>query len=120
MPPMINEEPTEDESAALLSILLSGQIAKEMGWNYNKIKKIWERGDEKTQDSFPPLYTTDLNLCQEFEEELREDEEIIFANILTTLINNGEFVDGAGFRPCPIIFADAATKCYAFAHVRNL
>lgn len=116
----MNKLSEEDQNAAFISLLLSGTIAKEMGWKYLKKEKIWQRGEEKTEDSNPPLYTCDLNLCQEFEDELREDEEIIFANMLTSLINNGNLVDGIGFKPCPIIFADAATKCYAFAAIRNL
>lgn len=116
----MSEEPTEQDCEEFIYTLLSANVAEELGWKYCKKDKIWRRNDEETEDHLPPPYAWDLNLCQEIEGDLREDEEIIFANMLTALINNGNLIEGIGFKPCPIIFASAATKCYAFAHVRNL
>lgn len=110
-------EPTDEEFEAFCA-MQNGEIAHELGWRFSEADNIWKRGDDESEEV--PNYLFDLNLCQEIFEDLREDEEIQFANILTALLNNGIILPGVGFRPCPLIFATPWQKCQAFAILREL
>lgn len=111
------KETTDEEFYAFCAIL-NGEIAHELGWKFSEADNTWKRGIAESEKV--PDYLFDLNLCQEIFEDLREDEEIQFANILTALLNNGIILPGVGFRPCPLIFATPWQKCQAFAILREL
>lgn len=115
---IINAEPTEQEQEEYHAFcdLINSDICRELGWEYRD--GMWYRGD--SEFDYLPDYLHDLNLCQHFYEDLREDEEIQYANILTALLNNGIIFPGVGFRPCPLIFATAWQRCQAFAILREL
>lgn len=109
---MDTEFSTED---IVIANLINAEVAVELGWEYCLSENIWRRENEEVEEL--PYYIFDLNLCQEIHNELREFEEIIYANILTSILNNGNM--DAGFRPCPVIFADAYVKCVAFLTLRD-
>ena len=115
-----SKEPSHDEALNFFCVIMNGNIAEELGWKFCKEEKVWTRNGEKTEDSSPPPYSYDLNLCQEFEHELRGNEENIYSKVLTELSNNEISIAGAEFVPVPILFASAFHKSYAFANVRNL
>lgn len=110
----LHEMTQEDVDAC--AHLLNAEIATELGWKFDEANNNWRRKDEELPE--PPNYVSDLNLCQEIEFDLREHEEILYANILTSILNNGN-IPPQGFHPCPIIFANAIQKCMSFLVLRE-
>ena len=98
--------------------LLNSEIATHLEWEYSESCECWL--DKDHNEISQPDFLHDLNLCQYFYDDLREDEEIEYANILTGILNGGMLVPGIGFQPCPIIFATAWQKCLAFVILRNI
>lgn len=114
---LVNQESSDEEFDAFCA-MLNSEIACELGWRFSESNNTWNRDEEQSENV--PNYLYDLNLAQEIYDDLREDEEIQYANILTTLLNNGIILPGMGFRPCPLIFATPWQKCQAFAILREL
>jgi len=112
--------PHDDEDAIeeICEHIVNAEIATELGWRFSEADQCWIRDDDESD--FVPDYLNDLNLCQDIYNDLREDEEIIYANILTSIINNGIISEGQGFRPCPLIFANARQRCQAFVILREI
>jgi len=96
--------------------LLNAEVATELGWKFDEANNNWRRKNDEFPE--PPNYVCDLNLCQEIEYDLRENEEILYANILTCMTNNG-IIPLEGFRPCPLIFVTAMQKCAAYLILRE-
>lgn len=98
--------------------LVNGEIAAELGWKYEYKKNVWTRKDQVSIGV--PSYMTDLNLCQDFYEDFRENEEQEYTAILTKIIFGEDLVDGCPFNPISIVFASASEKCLAFCVLREL
>jgi hypothetical protein len=98
--------------------LLNSEFATQLEWEYNEANECWL--DKDHNEISQPDFLHDLNLCQYFYDDLRGDEEIEYANILTGILNGGMLVPGIGFQPCPVIFATPWQKCLAFAILRNI
>ena len=98
--------------------LVNGEIAAELGWKYEYKKNVWTRKDQVSIGV--PSYMTDLNLCQDFYEDFRENEEQEYTAILTKIIFGEDLVDGCPFNPISIVFATASEKCIAFCVLREL
>lgn len=98
----------EDELEKICQHIVNAEISNELGWRFSEPDQCWFRGDDECY--IVPDYLNDLNLCQDIYNDLREDEEIIYANILTSIVNNGIIQQGQGFKPCPLIFANARQR----------
>ena len=98
--------------------LVNGEIAAELGWKYEYKKNVWTRKDQVSIGV--PSYMTDLNLCQDFYEDFRENEEQEYTAILTKIIFGEDLVDGSPFNPISIVFASAHERCLAFCVLREL
>ena len=112
--------PHDDEDALeeICQHIVNSEIAVELGWRFNEADHCWSRADEDSEAV--PVDLNNLDLCQDIYNDLREDEEIIYANILTSIVNNGIMPAGQGFRPCPLIFANARQRCQAFVILREI
>jgi hypothetical protein len=98
--------------------LVNGEIAAELGWKFDYKKNVWTRADQVSIRV--PDYMNDLNLCQEFYDDFRENEENTYIILLTKLIFGEELLDGMPIDPIPMIFASTVDRCLAFSILREL
>jgi len=112
--------PHDDEDALeeICEHIVNAEIATELGWRFSEVDQCWLRDDQESD--FVPDYLNNLDLCQDIYNDLREDEENIYSNILTSIVNNGIISEGQEFRLCPIVFANARQRCQAFVILRDI
>ena len=113
--------PTDDATSEVHEAfiqLINGEIAAELGWKFEYKKNVWTRADQVSIGV--PSYMTDLNLCQDFYDDFRENEEHEYTALLTKIIFGEDLVDGCPFNPISIVFASASEKCLAFCVLREL
>ena len=113
--------PTDDATAEVHEAfiqLINGEIAAELGWKFEYKKNVWTRADQVYTEV--PSYMSDLNLCQEFYDDFRENEEHLYTALLSKIIFGEELVDGIPFNPISMVFATAHERCLAFCVLRDL
>lgn len=113
--------PTDDATSEVHEAfiqLINGEIAAELGWKFDYKKNVWTRKDQVYTEV--PSYMTDLNLCQEFYDDFRENEENLYTALLSKIIFGEDLVDGIPFNPISMVFATAHERCLAFCVLREL
>jgi hypothetical protein len=112
-----NDGATTDQHDAFIH-LVNGEIAAELGWKFDYKKNVWTRADLVFTEV--PSYMTDLNLCQDFYDDFRENEEHMYTALLSKIIFGEDLVDGIPFNPISMVFASAHERCLAFCVLREL